>query len=859
MVYEATLTVTDKNTGKVTSKTVSFHRQKNNLESHVFSIINVGSKGSYDTNLRTYKTFTGTAWFDDLYYNNVAKDDRVPFSDAQSFRNYLSALPEDQVDAEFSKYIYDLYNTNTSLKGTDYGDAQGNWIKDGATPFHAVAKNGINNLTYSLAEAGVTYDENYFQNLKKTATLEGQDRSGSIKLSADAKPTELSPRVYMVRTQGSWQMFDEEHATSDDGSGIMYKSVDSLGNYYDVKNALIRFNDFLKEKSGGSAAIALLTFSHAGEYTMVTGNGYFSNDYDTISAGLRGWDSFGDCEHSHYSDGLLKSALGNVDNELANWKDADGEYVKNHVKKTAIFIGGPCQPTKNDGGYGVTLDQDLLTKTMDNSYAIRTVTGDTSVTNADGTPLYSWLDYDTNRNIWKADGNGYYVAPSEDEIYNSLVDIFNRDSSTDVTENGDVNATITDVVQKEFEVTGATATWTSAKDGTVRDVPQNSIHIVQKDDGSTEVTCDYGECRGTGTVNLKIGIKAKGDYIGGNNVLTNVDTPSLEFNHANKKTGKVTEVSKNFTDKPTVNVPLLDLAATGGEGTHKVGVLFDLADHAKADLADLLTGYPQTNGTLKLEWVEADEQGNPLPSQTISFTPNEYRVENGSLNGQTIQLPSCSVNSDTVQTRYFQLKVTYTPDPATNGLPDVGSKTATAPVVLNWIDEVPVGLQVHKIDAITKDNLENVGFCLYEDNACTTVAGVFTDESLVTALTSEGIKTTSDGLMSFYGLEIGKPYYLKEMNVRAGYSLSDQIWTVIAQSDSEVTVNGVAAQGNRVKPSSGGDEYYLATMTVENQKVPNLPLAGMAGIGLLTLVGGVLVITGLAIGTKKRRSKEESL
>ncbi len=855
VVYEATLTVTDTLTGKVTSKTVSVHRACNDLSNHVFKIINVGTKNSYAQTVSTYKTFTGTDWFDDLYYVNVKKDSRVPFSDAQGFKDYLASLPEDQVDTEFNKYIYDLYNTNTSVEGTDYGDESSSkkWPKDEGTPFHAVASNGVNNLTYSLSEGGVKYDEDYFQNLSKTATVEG--RSGSIELSADAEPQVVEPRVYLIRMQESWQMFDTKHATAGVEAAAMYPNgVDSMANFYDVKQALLRFNEYLREKSGGSAALALLTFGHPKEFTMFTGSGFFCNDSDTIEAAIRGWDTFGDCEHSHYTDTLLDAALKNISSEFANWKDSDNNLIGDKVKKTAIFIGGSCEATKSDNGYAVTLDKDLLTTSVDNAYAIRTVDGTPSTKNADGEALYSWLDYGTNRDIWNKEGNGYYVSTTEDEIYNALVEIFEKDSVADTTTYGNVNAQITDTVQKEFKVTGATATWVSEADGNVTEIPQDSIKIVEKEDGSTEVTCDYGECTGAGTVNLKIAIEARDDYIGGNNVLTNVDVPTLSFSHTNKTTGKKTEASKDFTEKPTVNVSLLDLAVTGGSGLHKVGNPFNLADFGEADLTDLLTGYPQTNGTLKLEWVEVDEQGNPLPDQTISFTANEYRVDNGTLDG-TIELPECEVNSDTPLTRNFQLKVTYTPDPATNGLPDVGTKVVTAPVDLTWTDEAMVALQIHKIDASTKASLENVSFGLYDDSDCTQLAGVFSDEACSDVISGKGVTTDAEGLAGFYGLEIGKTYYLKETQVHAGYALTDQVWTIKAESESRVTVNGIDASGSTITPASGGDGYWLATMTVDNQKNPDLPLAGMLGIGFFVVLGGAFAAAGLTLGMKNRRMK----
>ena len=845
-VYRATLTLTDKATGRVTSQSVTIHRERNDLSNHTFKLINVGSKGSYRSTSSTYETKLGTKWFDDLYYDNVAKDSRVPFSDAQTFREYLSSLPEELVDVEFNKYIYDMYNSNSSLnKKTDYADDLAKWYKDGNTPFHANAKNGVNDLSYSLEDGGVTYDEDYFRDLRKTAEVNG--REGSISISADAKPQPRAPRVYLIRTQGSWQMFDMKHALSDDGAGIMYSDITGFANYYDLKQALLRFSEFLEEKSGGSVALGFLTFSHAGEYTMFTGNGYLCNDPDSIDAGIRGWDTFGDCEHSHYSDKLLNDALSNLGNEVSGWKDSNGNLISSQVKKTAIFIGGPCERKDGDSGYGLTLSASLLNdrSKIDHAYGIQTVTGETGLTNKDGSPIQSWVDYGTNMAIWKTGGNGYYVAPSEDEIYNALVDIYNKDAD-EVTEYGTVNASVSDTVQKEFEVTGVTATWTSAKTGKVTNIPADSVKTTINADGATTVTCDYGECKGTGTIKLNIQVKAKDDYIGGNNDLTNVDVPRLSFSGKNPETGKTDSFEKDFTDKPDVNVRLLDIAATGGEGTHQVNNEFNLADHATLDTKTLLNGYPQTNGTLTLKWVETDESGNELQNQTISFTPGSYRIADGKLDGTNeIKLPDCMVNSDVVQTRHFKLKATYTPDEAKNGLTPAGIAEAEADVTLNWIDQMMVSLRIHKVAAgADKTPLSNVGFTLYDNESCTQLADVSTDASLTGKLGSDGVLTSSDGYAAFYGLEIGKTYYLKETRAAAGYSLSSQVWTVVANSDSEVLVNGQVAPGSIVE--LGSSKYYQAQATIENDKVPQLPVAGVLGGGL-AVIGGLLAAVGMCL------------
>lgn len=76
-----TLTITDDD-GNTTTRSVSLYRELMDLDSVIW-------KFRDDTNRDTYITKTGTAWFDDLYYGNVAADSRVPFSDAKSLKAYL--------------------------------------------------------------------------------------------------------------------------------------------------------------------------------------------------------------------------------------------------------------------------------------------------------------------------------------------------------------------------------------------------------------------------------------------------------------------------------------------------------------------------------------------------------------------------------------------------------------------------------------------------------------------------------------------------------------------------------------------------------------------------------------------------
>lgn len=191
------------------------------------------------------------------------------------------------------------------------------------------------------------------------------------------------------------------------------------------------------------------------------------------------------------------------------------------------------------------------------------------------------------------------------------------------------------------------------------------------------------------------------------------------------------------------------------------------------------------------------------------------------------------------------MKATYEPDEATNGVPDVGKATAEADVTLNWVDEGMVGLRINKVSAGNKSNpLQNVGFVLYEDEDATMVARVYTDVSLSQPLSEAGVLTDAEGHAAFFGLEIGKSYYLKEVLAAPGYALSSQVWTVVAQSDSRVTINDVVAPGAHM--TSGSQEYYQAEITIENSKMPSLPTAGAIGKGTL-LLGGAVLLAGIVL------------
>lgn len=868
--FTVSLKVTDE-AGKTTTQSVLIDRPAMDL-----------SGRTWDTVYRSgtsYKTVTITTEdFDKLYYGKVASDSRVPFSDAESFKRYLGhAKTEEEMQERFNRYIYDLFDPSPKDHKTDtddYEDRILSWPKDKTGPFHARVSSLIKNPEeYSLADAGVTYNNQYFGDLSKAVSPDLGDantnREYEIDLSAKADPVAKVPVAYVFMIQTSWQMFDEKHAKAQEGEGrtetnkdatevgSILTAVDSEAYLYDIKNALIRFADYLKANGDNTAAIAITNVQHGGSHSMFGpdsgskkgGSGYFVTDADTLLAGLYGWDSFGDCEHVHYDVNMFSAAMASLPTDLANWKDADGVNIVGEAKKAAIVIGGPTENSSGTNGYGCVISG---LSNIDYLYAIRNDVGTTQLYQ-NGKPIYSWLDMAANQsllNTWSSQGKGgYLVATSEDAMFQALMDIYNnagiiRNSS----KYGQVdNATITDTVTKEFDVTGATATWTSV-DGTTKTYTLSAnpdmFNVKVQQDGTTKVTCNFGTLKGAGTVDLKITVKAKTDYLGSNNVLTNVGTPSIDFSHTKSSTSTTTEYHEDFTDKPQVNVPLLDIKATGGQYTDVVNTTFDLKDYAEASVKAALTSYEQTNGTVQFDWVEVDENGNEITSD-ISYTPTTCTITNGVLSGD-YALPSCQVTSDTPTTRHFVLRATLTPTEATNGLKPVSGKTVTAPVDLTWTNNV-FSLEITKRDADNQNTLlSGVEFELRKDDG----DGTYSDASDALEGTPA---STVDGVVSFANLTPGT-YWIVETKTASGYSL--------LQSPLRLCITNNAAyltstDGTAEAPCTVTD--HVIKIAIDNYKVGPLPLTGGTR-SMLPVIAGIasLAFCATLLHASRRRSSKHA-
>ena len=341
--------------------------------------------------------------------------------------------------------------------------------------------------------------------------------------------------------------------------------------------------------------------------------------------------------------------------------------------------------------------------------------------------------------------------------------------------------------------------------------------------------------------------------MGSNNVDTNVGTPKVNWSHTKATSQATTSYNASFAEQPSVNVPVLDMAATGGADSGRVGTAFNLRDYAEFDSRELLDGrYDQLDGTLTLSWVEVDANGNEIEvADDSSYEPVTYTVADGAIQG-TFELPSCTVKLDVVGARSFKLKVSYVPEDAVNGMVPVTGKSVEAKVDLTWTDKM--ALSVLKIDADDQAPLAGVGFELRSDDGdgafdvdTDKLAAVYSDAACTQMITGS-VFTADTGKILFYGMTSGT-YWLKETSTAAGYQLNG------AAIKLRVDGNRVYVTGEGGTEAEVTVENDVAHITIENKKIPDLPLSGMDGISLLALIGSVFVLIGLSLSVRRFRLK----
>ncbi len=518
-----------------------------------------------------------------------------------------------------------------------------------------------------------------------------------------------------------------------------------IASLYEIKHAMLDFVDTMEEQfKGNNLFIGITETQHGRSQTMFYSsdqkkpagaregsNAYVTNNVDLIRAGIENWDSFGNCEHVHYDYATLVDACNSLSPTLSGIADsADYTLTDSDIRKAVVVIGGTNENSAKTDGYACPLPwADGFKGNVDSVYGIRTNDADLIPGNA---PVVSWLDYSGNVPASGAvpftngAGNTYTdkrVASTRQEIYDYLMEI----AATEMAQKKiDINATnakiqdvkVSDTVRDEFKLDPSKTIKAviSKKDGTDAEIYEE--YAYNPDSGNWErgtldndgnFVAATGDAKGTLTVStvtdekgkicekveytfdevgngvkasLQFGIKAKTDFIGSNNVESNVGTPDLEYKH--EREGKDPEsFTKDYEDTPEVNVPVYATAQDGDETTVPKGTTVALGDlgveKITEDVHDLLDNYDQINGTVTYEWEMPD--GSTVPVSGIAVP-----VSNGQISGDwsADDLPDSEyLNADYVAnhtgTKPASLKIIFTPD-AVNNLDNFSDDTTAAAV-----------------------------------------------------------------------------------------------------------------------------------------------------------------------------------
>lgn len=768
----------------------------------------------------------GTKFNDYFYYGNVKRDEDVPFYDAQSYANYLAKVYLDAGGSDaglaavkkiWDTYLYDLYdpsNDNGTLSnlnegypanGSTYGDQNLGWPKDTSSSFHGNVKVELKELNYEYLEDGVDYS-NFITGGEKTAIAirpgdENTERKYDIDIVADAQAKAKGPVVLLFQIPTLWHMFDLAHANALIGDGATERGAASynteLANLYDIKQALLRFVDYIEKKyPGNNFVLGITETQHGKSSSMLRGTDnygkdlYVSNSHEVLRSGLLNWDTFGNCEHVHYDTNTLVKALTNLESNLKDFKDVYGyEIAYKDIQKCVVVFGGPTENSSNLDGYGCTLPWGTFQDEQMNSvYGIRVNNGTPSSANSSG--LISWIDNPANMSgepFNDGEGTTYtekFVATNEDAIFNTLIQIAEqeiRKNGVDLEGKEEVhveNVVLTDTVSKEFFIDDSEPMKAIIydKNGNVLSEkvisPDDSdLQIINNDDGSTTITYNFGEIYNTQKCKLHFRIEAQEDFIGSNNVFSNEGTPELVYEH-NSSRGE----EKYFVDyynTPQVNVPIRFDTVDGIKESILVGETVDLADlstEIASNAEGLIDNYGQINGVLSYVWV--------LPDGT-EINAGSVKVSEGNIGEQTFPDRSYLFEGTEIGQYTGTLKITFSPE-AVDSTNKNFSDTNTAVAVNSLTNQGDIWINVLSVDSTEQFIVRkkwrgdppdgaNVQFCL-KSNGQTVLDD--NGEELIWTLSEEnnwetkiqGLPSVVDGIIQNYSVE--------EINIPEGYSVS---------------------------------------------------------------------------------------
>ncbi len=646
---------------------------------------------------------------DYLYYKEVAADDNVPFSDRSSLTLYLLKKYRDggndinEAVKVWYKYYTDMMDPNMQYRSTGHGsqalpttkpqdydweDEDLQYDKDEdktySNPFHKIINGTIKGMKELLQEGGL-YKGSYFSDLLKTATAdkdgdENKERNYTIDIKANADGTVSVPTVVVFQVQTSWQMFDLQHANQVNGPKGACATVTDMATLYDIKHAMIDFAEYMKEYGDGSVCFAVTDVEHAGTFSMIA-SPYFTNDMKNLIEGLEQWDIFGNCEHVHYTSQAYEDAVAAITKaNFEDWKDGNGNSIFENANKVAVVIGGSTENSSGKDGYGCVLPD--MTG-LDCLYTIRCNSGTAY-------PYLSWLDNTSMTNLVKKyNGIAFKDVTSREQlvsVFKAILQDIGKLGKIDAAK----NVVLEDKIESEFElIKGSVKLVTYDFNGNPTETEiaddDDALKITSNDDGTTTIKYNAGTVAYGGTVHLKFKVHAKDNYIGSNNVKTNVDVPTLQYQ--NDIYGSGTAQMK-FTDEPKVNVPVTYTIEDGGTKEVQVNTEVNLWNDLDAEkivgktgnetgIEDWASGsgnnYDQINGTVTYQWEKQklDDDGNPVtddngnPVYETFGDPASVHVTNGKTDEDYPDLETKFTPTSAGEYK-FRLKTVFTPDSKTD-------------------------------------------------------------------------------------------------------------------------------------------------------------------------------------------------
>lgn len=142
-------------------------------------------------------------------------------------------------------------------------------------------------------------------------------------------------------------------------------------------------------------------------------------------------------------------------------------------------------------------------------------------------------------------------------------------------------------------------------------------------------------------------------------------------------------------------------------------------------------------------------------------------------------------------------------------------------------------LEITKQDVFTAAELDGAVFGIYNDEACTDPAQLWTSRAAYDADMDDGtiddsiyLVTVHDGVAACWGLSAGKTYFIREETPPEGYPKNDDIIRVTLNNRGTATIetttlhgpDGDAAEGFAVIEQNVNDTLKIVALTVTNQK-----------------------------------------